>query len=324
MGKSGNMKIVFFGTPDYVLPILNVVHKRYVTKRGESPIVAVVTQSPKPVGRKQLLEFSAVDKWAHERKIPVYYGLIDLLKNEVKANVGILESYGEILPDSVINIFPHGILNAHPSLLPKWRGASPVQATILTGEKETGVTIIKLDEKIDHGPIISQFKEEVLPDDTTDTLRRRLFERSAEVFVELLEPYLAGKITLRPQNDSDATYTHRITKDDGFIIPEYLEAAISGKRITDSWKINFINDYSLVPSAYSLERFIRAMDPWPCAWSTIKLMANGQWLTKRLKILNAHLDINHQSLVIDMVQLEGKNPVSWKQFTEAYPKAKFL
>lgn len=300
------MKIVFFGTPDYVLPILNLVHKKYVAKNGDSPIVAVVTASPKPTGRKQYMEFSAVDKWAHEHHIPVFYKADDLVENEVVADLGILESYGEILSEKVIKMFPHGILNAHPSLLPKWRGASPVQATILTGEEITGGTIIKLDEKVDHGPIISQFKEEVREDDTTGTLRPRLFERSGEVLIDLLEPYLAGKITPRPQDDSQATFTKQITKSEGFVDLKKEEPE-------------------------KIERMIRAFDPWPGVWTTVVTSDKKQVTRKRLKILKAHIEkqINKltnqpiDSLVLDEVQLEGKNPVSWKQFKEAYPDSNF-
>ena len=188
------MKIIFFGTPEYVLPILTTLHKKFVTGPGVSPITAVVTQSPKPVGRAQLKEYSKVDKWGFEHKIPVYYSGAELLKEGADADLGILAAFSEIIPVEVIKMFPHGILNIHPSLLPKLRGASPVQGTILT-EDISGVTIMKMDEKLDHGQIISQFKDEIKTDDTTGSLRTRLFERSAEVLVEMLEPYMEGKLS---------------------------------------------------------------------------------------------------------------------------------
>ena len=220
--------------------------------------------------------------------------------------------------------WPHGILNIHPSLIPCWRGASPVQATILTDDKETGVSIIVLDEKPDHGPIISQFKEEVGPLDTTDNLRRKLFERSAEVLVGLITPYVQGKITPKKQDDGKATFTTRIKKQDGFIPPEYIEKAISGERIADSekWGVNFIKDYILSPNPYTLDCFIRAMIPWPIAWTLLRIISSGQ--AKRLKILKAHVDENTGYLILDIVQLEGKNSVSWEQFTEAYPNLSFI
>ena len=282
------MKIVFFGTPDYVLPVLTSLHKKFVTGPGVSPIAAVVTQSPKPTGRKQILTYSPVDRWAHEHKIDIFYQSSELIKNSVKADIGVLTAYGEIIPKTVIDTFPHGILVVHPSLLPKYRGASPIQGAIANGDKQVGVTIIKMDEKMDHGPIVSQFKEETRPDDTTDTLRARLFERSKDVIVEMIEPYLQGKIKPKEQNHDEATYTKIITKQNGFI---------------DLEKTN----------PEEAERFIRAMQPWPQAWTLI-----GK---KRLKVLKAHLE--NGKLVLDEVQLEGKNPVSWKEFKMGYPKVAF-
>lgn len=279
------MKIVFFGTPDYVLPIITSLHKRYVTGPGKSPIAAVVTQSPKPVGRKQFLSYSPIDKWAHERNIPTYYSAKEFLEDPVEADFGVCASYGEIIPKSVIDLFPLGILNIHPSLLPKYRGASPVQSAIKNGDSVTGVTIIRMDEKMDHGPIITQFKEDILPTDTSDVLRNRLFARSATVLVETIEPYKKGKIKLKPQNEEEATYTKILKKEDGFI--------------------NLKETTPLVA-----ERFIRAMLPWPTAWTYLPNQ-------KRLKILKAHLDEKDQ-LVLDEVQMEGKTSVTGKQFNEAY------
>lgn len=279
------MKIVFFGTPEYVLPILKAIHKKFVTGPGKSPIAAVVTQSPKPVGRKQILSYSPIDKWAHERNISTFYQSSELAINNIEADLGILAAYGEIIRKEVINLFPKGILVIHPSLLPKYRGASPIQAAIASGEETTGVSIIKMDEKVDHGAIVSQFKENINQNDTTETLRARLFERSAEVITELIEPYMKGKITPREQNDAEATFTKLVTKQDGFI---------------DLKKID----------PEDAERFIRAMSPWPSAWT----LAEG----KRIKLLKSHLEAG--KLFLDEVQLEGKNPVKWREFETAYPQ----
>lgn len=292
------MKIVFFGTPDYVLPILTALHKKFVTGPGKSPITAVVTQPPKPIGRKQILAYSPIDKWAHEHKIPIYYSANDLLENPPEGKIGILASYGEILRKDVINSFPQGILVIHPSLLPKYRGASPVPAAIANGDEETGVSIIRMDEKMDHGPIISQFKEEILPADTAETLRNRLFERSAEALIETLNPYIQGRIKPKKQDDEKVTFTKILKREDGF-------ADMDAK------------------SPEETERFIRAMQPWPGAWTLIKLKVGGEKLvTKRLKLLKAHLD--EGKLILDEVQLEGKSPVSWKQFKEGYKEAIFV
>jgi len=153
-----------------------------------------------------------------------------------------------------------------------------------------------MDEKMDHGPIISQFKEEIAPDDNSEILRNRLFEKSAEVLVELLTPYIHGKISLKKQNEEEATYTKIMKKEDGYINPD-----------------------DKTPN--EVERFIRAMQPWPGAWTLIKLTINNEQFTKRLKLLKSHLE--EGKLVFDEVQLEGKEPVTWKQFKEGYKEAAF-
>lgn len=316
------MRIVFFGTPEYVLPVLTALDKTFKSRSGISPIVAVVSQSPKPAGRKKVLTYSPVDRWAYERKIPVYYRADDLVKKSVPADLGVLAAYGEIIPEKIIRYFPHGILNIHPSLLPKYRGASPVRATIALGDKQAGVTTIKLDEEVDHGPVISQFTEPALPSDTTDTLRERLFEMAAPVLVELIPSYLKGKITPRVQKHKKAIFTTQTKKAHAFIPSKYLAATLSGRATHEKWNIPFIKDCTQNPTPQVLERFVRAMQPWPIAWSTVRLeTAHNVPSVKRLKILKAHLE--DEKLVLDEVQLEGKKEVSWKQFKEGHPKVIF-
>ena len=289
------MKIVFFGTPDYVLPILKALHKAYVAGPGISPIAAVVTQSPKPIGRKQILAYSPVDKWAHAHKVPIYYSASDLAKNPPDADIGILASYGEIIKKNVIDLFPQGILVIHPSLLPKYRGASPIPAAIMNADAFTGCSIIKMDKKMDHGPVISQFKEEILEDDNSETLRNRIFEKSAEVLIEMLPAYIHGKIKLKAQDEEKATYTKLMKREDGFI-------DLTKKGQDPSFVVNFI----------------RAMSPWPGAYTNVKIKDQA---VKRLKLIKAHLESGE--VVFDEVQLEGKNPVSWEQFKNGYKEAVF-
>lgn len=320
------MKIIFFGTPEYVLVILETLHKTFKKRGGESPIAAVVTQPPKPTGRKKLLEYSPVDSWAHKKGVPIFFEPRKIVENNLQAEVGILASYGAIIPKEVIDFFPKGILNIHPSLLPAWRGSSPVQATIISGGK-AGVTIIKIDEKLDHGPIVAQFKEDVLSEDTSETLRRRLFERSAKVLETLIPAYVQGKITPREQDHSKATFTFEIRKEDAFIPPEFLDAALHGKTLKANWQIPFMkidgNPYNLQPTTHNLNNFIRAMHPWPGAWSKIRI--RNQEL--RIKIIKSKLSTpanQNPQLILEEVQLEGKNKVSWTQFKQGYPQARFV
>ena len=311
------MKIVFFGTPDYSVNIVDKLHDTF-KKKGKSPIVAVVTQSPKKVGRKKQLEYSPVDSWAHKKNIPIFYKSSDLIKEKIDADIGVLASYGEILPDTVLEFFEKGIINIHPSLLPKYRGASPVQSVLVSGDKETGISIIKLDKKMDHGPILVQVPENVLQNDTTTTLRDRLFEKSIQLLIENIEPFFKGKLKLKEQDHEKATYTNLLKKDHGFIPPQFLDAGLKGLAVKTKWDIPFIKNYSLNPTPLSLYNFIQAMQPWPGAWTLLRSKATKEQVPKRLKIIKAHLE--GEKLVLDTVQLEGKNPVSWEQFKQGYPQ----
>lgn len=278
------MKIIFFGTPEFVLPIVEALHRKF-DHGTEKSLIAVVTQGPKPVGRKQIFSYSPVDTWAYKHKITI---IRDLTKERLpQADLGILAAYGKIIPEKIIKHFKYGILNIHPSLLPSLRGASPIQGAITNGLKETGVSVIKMDAQMDHGPIVSQFKEELKEDDTTETLTNRLFERSADFVVSLIPNYISGKIKLKPQDHAKATYTKLLKREDGFV---------------DLSKKDPVEAYN----------FIRAYYPWPGVWTNLNI-------GKRLKILKAHIE--NGKLVLDQVQLEGKNAVSWKEFKQGYPDA---
>jgi methionyl-tRNA formyltransferase len=314
------MRIIFFGTPDYVLPIVKALHKKYNTNT-EQQLVAVVTQKPKPTGRHGYLTFSAVDDWAHKRGIKV----ITDPDTVWESDLGIVASYGNILSKEVINRFKYGLLNIHPSCLPDLRGATPIPATILRGDTKTCVSIIKMDDQMDHGPVVSSFKEEVKPDDTTETLRTRLFEHSAEFLLELLPSYLSGKINLKTQDHEQASFTTLLKKSDGYISPKFIDAALEGKVLDEEWEIKFIRNYSQKPTAQNIYNFVRAMHSWPNAWTEV---STGKE-TKRLKILSANLEPAviasgaRQSLVLNKVQLEGKNETTWDQLKLGYPSLSF-
>lgn len=309
------MKITFFGTPLYVVPIVDTLHKTYNRGR-ERQLLAVVTQPPKPTGRDKKVEHSEVDHWAYKHKLPI---AVDI--NETpEADLGVLAAYGQIIPQEVIDRFEHGILNIHPSALPQFRGASPVQATLLTGNDTATVTVMKMDNLMDHGPIVSTFSENILPEDTTETLRTRLFERAAEFMIELIPNYVSGKIKPKEQDHDKATYTRSINKQDGFIEPEFIEAALLGEKHNIDWEIRWIKECILTPDAITIGRFIRAMYPWPIAWTHVYTSKASQE-QKRLKIIKAHVE--GEKLVLDRVQLEGKNEVSWKEFTNGYPEYHF-
>ncbi|MAG59759.1 hypothetical protein CMO96_03160 [Candidatus Woesebacteria bacterium] len=304
-------KVVFFGTPDYVLSILIALNKQH-------EIVAVVTQTAKPVGRKQEVVDSPVAEWAKKHKVKI---VTDLQNIRVKADVGVLAAYGRIIPKKVIDMFPSGIVNIHPSLLPKYRGASPTQATIVSGDRDTGVSLMQMDEEMDHGLIIAQFKEKVRNDDTGRSLLERLFTKSAKELAKILQDYLDGKLKPVAQEHDKATYTTLFKKEYGFVPPKYVKLALNGKIAKSKWSVLYIQGFSLVPNPKAIERFIRAVSPWPNAWTEIKVTSNKGQVTRKLKILRAHA--KDGKLILDQVQLEGKSPVSWNQFRQGYPEAIF-
>lgn len=239
-----NLKVVFFGTPDYVVPIVDTLHKHF-------QILGVVTKPPKPSGRGQQLTPSPVSDWAKRAGVPILDGALTETINQLSKmgpEVGVLESYGEILSPEMINIFPHGIVNVHPSLLPKYRGSSPIQAVILSGDKVTGITAIKLDSQMDHGPILAQQAYPVKHSDTFKSLREELFSKSAQLLVKSLPKYINGQVQLRPQDDTQATYTWK----------------------TGETRAKAYFDITNPPSAEQLDRMIRAFDPWPSAWTRWK------------------------------------------------------
>ncbi len=199
--------------------------------------------------------------------------------------------YGKILPKKMLEKPKFGALNVHPSLLPKYRGSSPVQTTILNGERETGVTIIQMDEEVDHGPILAtrefsiynfQFSNGI-GKPTTPELYEILWGLGGDLLLETIPKWIAGEITPQKQDHSKATYTKKLTREDGRI------------------------DWSK-PAVY-IERQIRAYYPWPGAYTF--------WKGKRVKILKAHVE--RGKLVIDKLQMEGKKPTTLREFMLGHP-----
>ena len=165
----------------------------------------------------------------------------------------VVAAFGQILRREVLELPPYGCINVHASLLPRWRGAAPINAAILNGDRETGVTIMKMDAGVDTGPILGQRSEEIQPDDTTARLSQRLAEIGARLLIDTLPGYLAGGTQPVPQDDAFATYAPMLRKEDGAL----------------NFKL----------TANDLERQVRAFQPWPGAYM--------DWSGSLLKILNA-------------------------------------
>lgn len=224
-------------------------------REGHS-VVAVYTRPDKPAGRGQRLISTPVKKLATERNIPVIQpvtlkseAVVHVLE-ELKADLFIVAAYGRILPKTVLSLPVHGCLNIHPSLLPCYRGASPVAFALLGGEQVSGVTIMLMDEGMDSGPILAQQKVDISADDTTGSLTDKLARVGAELLLETLPKWLSGEIKPQAQDNSQATYSRIINAGDGEI----------------DWHLE----------AVEICRRIRAYNPWPGAYSW--------WRSKRLKI----------------------------------------
>ncbi len=270
------MKIVFFGTSNFALPILEALMKAH-------EVLAVVTTPDAPVGRKQELTESPVSALARDLKLTTFkpeqvkgnQEFLEQLKQLCTptlhphppfghlppkgeggttggADVFVVSSYGMILPTEIIELPKLKTLNTHPSALPRYRGPTPIQAALLNGDAQTGTSIIILDEDVDHGPLLGQKIVDISPDDNYFTLEDRLAKASADLLLEALADYQAGKITPLPQDDSQATFTKIITKEDGRI----------------NWE----------QSAEQIYNQFRAFYVWPGIWTT--------WRGKKLKILD--------------------------------------
>ncbi|MFA5021960.1 MAG: methionyl-tRNA formyltransferase [Patescibacteria group bacterium] len=243
-------KIIFWGTPEFAVPVLQALIK------NDFLPALVVTQPDKPVGRKQQLTPPPVKEFALANNIAV---LQPQKKKDFAAvfadndyDLCILAAYGLIIPDEYLNKPKFGFLNIHPSLLPQYRGSAPIQQAILNGDKVTGVSIIKLVQAVDAGPIFSQKEVPLLPTDNAQTLSLKLAQIGAELLVEILPDYLAGKISPASQSENLATYTEMIDRNDGRI----------------DWQ----------QTAEQIGRQFRAFYPWPGIFAQL----DG----KRLKIAN--------------------------------------
>ncbi|PJF41496.1 MAG: methionyl-tRNA formyltransferase [Phototrophicales bacterium] len=254
-------RIIFMGTPDFAVQTLQALITHH-------DVIGVITQPDRPAGRKQRIRESPVKQVALAHDIPIFQPQ-RLRKAETIAelrawqpdtpDVYVVAAFGQILPQEVLDIPHHGSLNVHASLLPRWRGAAPIQAAIRAGDSESGVTIMKMDAGLDTGPMLAQRAIPLAPDETGQSLHDKLATLGAELLLETLPGYLAGDITPQPQDDSLATLAPQIKKEEGHI------------------------DWS--QSAASIERLVRAFTPWPGTYTF--------WDGTQLKILRGEVGDGH-------------------------------
>lgn len=302
------------GTPEFSIPTLEALLKSDFVE-----VIAVVCNPDKPIGRDQTPTSPPTKILAQKHNIPVLQPdkirkpeWVEKIK-ELKPELIVVAAFGQIIPKDILDIPKYKSINVHGSLLPKLKGASPIQYAVLEGYEKTGVTIMIMDELMDHGPILSQRDIEMPPKETAKTLHDKMSIVGAELLMDTLPDWIAGKIAPKDQNHAEATLTKIISKEDGKII----------------W----------ADEAVQIERKIRAFNPWP---STFCLFKDQEGKEKRLKILEAdvircdaqenekfgHLftDANNNLLVktgkdclkLNQIQPEGKTAMSAPEFLNGY------
>lgn len=294
------MRVLFIGTGEIGVPVL-----RWLLESREHDLIGVVTQPDKPVGREQRIEPPPIKAALDARSVPV------LQPKRIKADEAVAEiralapeivvvmAYGQILPRTVLDIPPIACLNLHASLLPRHRGAAPIQAAIVAGDHETGITVMHMDEGLDTGDILLQKRIEIAADETGGSLHDRLAEIAPAALSEALDALANGTARRVPQDPSLATYATKLEREDGRL----------------DW-----ND----PAAL-LERKVRAFDPWPGAFAVLHDESGRE---RKLKIFSARVADNGAGplafpatdgfLVLDEVQLEGKRRMNAAEFLRGY------
>ena len=308
MNASLGLKVVFMGTPAFAVPMLSTL-----VDRGYD-VIGVFTQPDRQAGRGKQVAAPAVKQTALERGLRVFQPTSLRRDKEARQqlvslspDVIVVAAYGLFLPSDTLNLPRLGCLNVHPSLLPRYRGPSPVVSAILNGDAITGVTIMKLDEGMDSGPIVIQRQTPIGADETTGELTARLFQMGAELLVEVLPGWELGEVQAQPQDESEATVTSRLTKESGEI----------------EWSR---------PAAY-IARHVRAYRPWPGSFT--------HWRGKSLKVIEASaveseaepstspgrvtslpdgVGVVTGSGVLELrtVQLEGRRAISGRDFVRGY------
>ncbi len=291
-------KVVFMGTPEFAVPVLQQLIQHHT-------VIGVVTQPDRPAGRNRQMQPSPIKQVALEAGIPVFQPeklrrpeAVEELK-KWQPDLNIVAAFGQILPQVVLDIPTFGSINVHASLLPRWRGAAPIQAVIRAGDPQSGITIMKMDAGLDTGPILSQRAIHLAPDETGQSLHDKLSAIGGELLIETLPGYLSGAIQPQPQNDAEMTYAPMIKKEEGNV----------------DW----------TQEAAAIERLIRAFTPWPGTYT--------HWEHQQLKILTASVvsgsaepgrvvETRHgiavgtgkDLLLLNQIQLSGRKALSVDEF----------
>ncbi len=315
--------LIFFGSPYFSADVLKRIYGD--REKLHVDIDLVVTQPDRPAGRGLKLQMTPVKMLALELGLPVFEytkekksDLIEKIKT-ISPTHGVLYAFNEMITEDIMSLFPQGIWNIHPSLLPAFRGPSPIAYPLFLGAKETGVTVMKIAKGLDTGDVLMSSKYEITSGDTAHTVLDKLSTIGFGLLSDLLSQ---NQVLGLPQKHDAATYTSKLTKDSGYVPLEILNTWYKGENVKTR-EIPVIHDYlsrysTDTPREYLKSKFLyylwRGLHPWPGIWT--RVMINGKEM--RLKILEVDFDEVTQKPIIKTVQLEGKKPTSFQQFDTAY------
>jgi len=316
MKSKTKLTLAYFGSPYFSALFLEKILSDPDLKKIID-IKLVVTQPDKPKGRSRILTETPVKQVAKNHNLEIFEienpEWFKNLKLKIKNfDLCLVYAFSKIIPKDLLKIPKLGFWNIHPSLLPKYRGPSPIAYPLIFGEKETGVTIIKMDEKIDHGPIIAQEKIKIEDADRRPDLEKKLTDLGFKIFkrtvLEKDSPFIN-------QNHAQATYTRLLKKQNGFIPLSVLKKALKNKplkfeELPEILKIKNLK-FKIKNSPKIIYDYFRGLYPWPGLWT---ILSSG----KRLKIIDMNFDFTCSTLHITRVKLEGKKEVDFETFNRAY------
>ena len=297
-----DFRVLFAGTPAFSVPSLNAL-----IEMGLDP-KAVITQPDRRAGRGKILKKSPIKIFAEDHAIPVWQptsmsdsSLLHEIKS-IKPDLIVVAAYGMLLPKIILGIPKYGCLNVHASLLPKWRGASPIQSAILYGDTYTGISLMKMEEGLDSGPVFSQHQLKIAPYETADELNNRLAELGAHALQENLSSILSGDISSDKQDTKTVTFAKKIKKAD---------ARIDWQQSAD-YIVRHIRAYNSYPGAY----FCLGDECIKC-WMAVSSNHQSQIPGKIIKITKSGIEVacGQGSLIMEVVQRPGKNKVTAIEFS---------
>jgi methionyl-tRNA formyltransferase len=304
------MRIVFFGTPHFAVPTLQTL----LTSRHA--VCGVVTQPDRPRGRGQRVSESPVKALAGAKGLPVLQPdrLRDLtVADALRAwgpDLGVVAAYGKLIPESILALPPHGMINVHASLLPKYRGAAPVQRAVIDGEHETGVTIMRIEKMLDSGPMLAKVRRPIGPDETADVIERDLAVLGAALLLDVVDRIEAGTVQQELQDFMICSYAPKVTRSDGLI------------------------DWTL-PASYVHNR-VRGLYPWPHAYT---YLGDTRLIVLKTRVEPSptdaqpgtvvdvtrdaiHVATGHEGrLALERVQLDAGRPMAVRDFLAGHPVA---